>query len=114
MVKKAIPTRKKLIYTDSPEIRSYYVNNVVVKSTPWDIEILLGRVKSVSDDAVHAEHQCQIYMSPEHALSLIFTVRTQLDRFEKKYGKLRTFGTVKTVLLTPRELAAASAPAEKK
>jgi hypothetical protein len=114
MVKKAVRKRKNLVYTDSPEIRSYYVNNVVVKSTPWDIEILLGQVKSVSDDAVHVEHQCQIYMSPEHALSLIFTLRTQLDRFEKKYGKLRTFGTVTTVSLSPRELTAASASSEKK
>ncbi|HZF30403.1 MAG TPA: DUF3467 domain-containing protein [Gammaproteobacteria bacterium] len=72
----------------SDNIPTFYINNVEIRSTQWDLRLALGQIAEVRDGTVEVVDQVHIYLSPQHAKVLARTLSEQVQAYEENVGPL--------------------------
>lgn len=66
----------------------FYVNNVSVKTSLWDVTLELERIVDLTDERLTARRVATIAMSPQHAQALAAMLTRQIARYERDFGRL--------------------------
>ena len=69
-------------------VPSMYSNQVYIASTPWDIQMLFGNLKTLSVGNATVEPLANIVMSPGHAKAFSQILRQQILNYEARYGPI--------------------------
>jgi hypothetical protein len=68
---------------------TFYANNVEIRTTQWDIRLSFGQITDMTDDGViSVTDQCQLYLSPQHAKTLLRVLKQQVETYETKVGPI--------------------------
>lgn len=60
-----------------------YANQVYMANTPWDIQMIFGRIQGLGEGRAKTESLIHITMSPVHAKAAFQILRQQLTNYEK-------------------------------
>lgn len=63
-----------------------YANQVYMASTPWDIQMIFGRIQGLGVGRAETEQLVNIVMSPAHAKAMSQILRRQIENYEAQYG----------------------------
>jgi len=77
-------TNQKEKSEDTIGIPSFYSNMVRVVVTPYDVRLDFFHRKSLPDEK--EQPQVSVYMSMEHAKSMVLIINERLEVFEKDFG----------------------------
>ena len=68
---------------------SMYSNNISVRVTPFDMQLIFGEILSVDERKLVIENFLAVNLSPQTAKSLLSVVSSQIDAYEQQYGEIR-------------------------
>jgi hypothetical protein len=80
----------KHIEVPSPSFASYYVNDVQIMTTPWDIRLRMGQIEDVNPQKGEATITvlADVRFSPQHAKKLAEILIKQLEGYETNVGPI--------------------------
>jgi len=79
---------RKLESRQSETFVSLYSNHVAVRTTPWDLQLTFGEIKSVEEQRLEVEYQLAVNLSPQTAKSLLNVLSSQIDAYERQFGEI--------------------------
>jgi hypothetical protein len=95
------------IMIDTQNIPTFYVNHAHVNISLTDFRVYLGevapknyRVGVLADPEMSVNPRVSIVMNPEFAKTLCDVIKSTVDQYEAKFGKLRES---KAILLVPTQ-----------
>jgi Protein of unknown function (DUF3467) len=65
-----------------------YANQVYMASTPWDIQMIFGRIQGLGVGKAETEQLVNIVMSPAHAKVMSQILSRQVAIYEAQYGPI--------------------------
>jgi hypothetical protein len=68
---------------------SLYSNNITVRVTPFDIQLILGEIISLDERKLVIENLLAVNLSPQTAKSLLNVLSGQIDTYERQFGEIR-------------------------
>jgi hypothetical protein len=68
---------------------SLYSNNISVRTTPFDMQLIFGEILSVDEHKLAIENFLAVNLSPQTAKSLLNVISGQIDAYEQQYGEIR-------------------------
>ena len=68
---------------------SLYANNIFIRTTPWDLQLIFGEILSVDERKLVIEQQLAINLSPQTAKSLLDVLDGQIQAYERQFGEIR-------------------------
>ena len=74
--------------TNTEPVPTYYVNNVRVRTSIFDMKMEVGHIVDVKDDTLLVENQAVLIMSPQHAKSLSSLLTRRIAHSERLFGKI--------------------------
>ncbi len=77
--------------TRSERYASFYVNQMELGFTNWDIQFSLAQVHGRNDSLV-AEELATVLMSPQHAKAVIIPFINTIMQYEAKHGVIQVLG----------------------
>lgn len=69
-------------------IRSIYANHVEVRTSPWDLRLGFGQIKSATAEELVIDEMIRVYLSPPQVKALSVVLEEQLRQYETKFGTI--------------------------
>lgn len=88
MNEKAKQTKREVQRIENPDTPTFYVNNVEMRSSQWDVRFVMGEVDEASDDTLAVKELVRVYMSPQHAKVFAEVLAAQIKRYEDTFGPI--------------------------
>jgi hypothetical protein len=81
--------QREVEYRESSNFTSLYSNNVSLKLTPWDVQLVFGKILSLDTTKMVIENEVSVYVSPQTAKSLLKVLTGIVQQYEDKIGEIK-------------------------
>ena len=73
----------------APNYQELYVNQSEFGITPWDMQIMLGRIQGKLPEGFTLEELVMITMSPHHAKAFMMALAANVRAWEQSFGEIQ-------------------------
>ena len=84
------PKKRRIERVGLPNAPLIYANNIEVQQSNFDFRLRFGLVESATPEVLRVQDLATVYMSPQHAKSVVTLLAAQVDAYEKRFGPLKT------------------------
>ena len=78
----------KVTFTNGPDYRDTYANNVQIRVSTWDFHLTFGTQRHDSPEAVTIENSQGVYLSPQQAKTVWHALGQSLAQYQQTFGNI--------------------------
>jgi hypothetical protein len=77
-----VPSRKTEA-VQGPDLPTFYVNNINIDLSSFDVRFRLGQIQGATDEAVQVKEVAYVFMSHSHFRALVTAINTSAEKLDK-------------------------------